>query len=224
MTVLLMLSMIVMFLAADKAVRLVRAAKERRLAVRPGTMLADPPAGIRIALNHTWMRMEKGVAVIGADEFLARMLGAVESVMLPDTGAVLAPAGRDIAFAHGNRRIRLASPVAGRILEVNTDVLRNPSIARRDPYGGGWLLRISPDPSHDAAAGFFSGEASGRWLREQMSLAKEFLLGAGPRTAFSSLPDGGEPAEGALLGCDAAAWAEFERRFTTINAEEHATT
>jgi glycine cleavage system H protein len=168
--------------------------------------------------------MEKGVAVIGTDEFLARMLGAVESFMLPDVGATVAPATMDIALAHGNRRVRLASPVAGRILEVNNALLHNPMLARRDPYGSGWLLKVRPDPAQGATPCSFTGEAAREWLRDQMSLAKEFLTGVAPRTSFASLPDGGEVAEGALLHCDAGAWAEFERRFTLIQAPEPVTT
>jgi glycine cleavage system H protein len=224
MTVLLMLCMIVTFLAADRIVQKLRAAKEARQAVLPGTILSEPPEGIRLALNHTWMKMEKGVAVIGTDEFLARMLGAVESFMLPDVGATVAPARLNIALAHGGRRVRLASPVAGRILEVNTGVLHNPMLARRDPYGSGWLLKVSPDPARGGASGSLAGAAAREWLRDQMSLAKEFLTGVAPRTSFASLPDGGEPTEGALLHCDAAAWEEFERRFTTIHTEKPATT
>ena len=224
MTVLLMLTMIVTFLAADVVVRKLRTVREERRAVQPGTILGEPPEGIRLALNHTWMKMEKGIAVIGTDEFLARMLGAVESFMLPDVGATVAPASLNIALAHGDRRVRVASPVAGRILEVNTGVIRNPMLARRDPYGSGWLLKVSPDPAQGAASGSLAGAAAREWLRDQMSLAKEFITGAAPRGSFASLPDGGEPAEGALLLCDARAWVEFERRFTTINAPEPVTT
>ena len=163
------------------------------------------------------MKTEKGVAVIGTDEFLARLLGAVESVILPNAGTMVAPARADIGLAHGRRTIRLASPVAGRILEVNTDLLQNPSLARRDPYGAGWLLRISPDPSCGVEQGPFASGAPGEWLRAQMSLAKEFLAAMAPRMQLATLQDGGEPVEGALLECDAAAWTEFERRFTTIH-------
>lgn len=224
MTVLLMLSMIVTFLAADMIVRKLRAVREEHRAVQTGAILSGPPEGIRLALNHTWMRMEKGVAVIGTDEFLGRMLGVVESLVLPDVGARVAPASLDITLAHGDRRVRLASPVAGRILEVNTGVLHNPMLARRDPYGSGWLLKVSPDPAHGVAPGSLTGAAAREWLRDQMFKAKEFLSGVAPRTSFASLPDGGELAEGALLHCDAGTWAEFERRFTTIHASEPVTT
>jgi glycine cleavage system H protein len=224
MTVLLMLCMIVTFLAADKILRTLRAAKERRQALASHPVFSGPPDGIRLALNHTWMKTDGGVAVIGADEFLARLLGAVESVVLPGVGSAVGARGTDIAFAHGGRTLRLASPVPGRILEVNRGVLSNPSIARNDPYGGGWLLKIAPDPARGAAAGSFAGTAAREWLGDQMSLAREFLSGAVPRGALASLPDGGELADGALLACDAGAWKEFERRFTSTITPKPATT
>jgi glycine cleavage system H protein len=224
MTVLLMLCMIVTFLAADKVVRTLRAARENRPAPGWGTILSGPPEGVRLALNHSWMRMEKNVAVIGFDEFIARMLGAVESVVVPGVGATVAPGSPDIALAHGSRRIRFASPVAGRILEVNKALLEKPALARSDPYRNGWLLKVAPDEARGGMAGSLTGAAAREWLKDQMSLAKDFLAGVAPRAAFATLPDGGEPAEGALQHCDAAAWKEFERRFTTIHAVKPETT
>jgi glycine cleavage system H protein len=169
--------------------------------------------------------MEKGVAVIGMDEFLARMLGAVESVLLPVVGAAVAPAKAEISLSSGTRKIRLASPVEGRVMEVNTGVLSNPAIARRDPYGSGWFFKVSP-AVRVPVSGSLAGAAAGEWLRTQMDLAKEFLTSAsGGRSGalITTLPDGGTPADGALMHCDAAAWEEFERRFTTIGNRERAT-
>jgi len=222
MTVLLMLCMIVTFLAADKIVRTVRAAKALRAARADAGAVMNPPDGISLALNHMWMRMEKGVAVIGIDEFLSGMIGAVESVLLPGVGAAVAPADAAISLARGTRRIRIASPVEGRVLEVNAGVLRNPALARRDPYGNGWLLKVSPS-GRVPASGSLAGAAAGEWLRSQTELAKKFLTSAGRSGApIVTLPDGGVPSEGALMHCDAAAWEEFERLFTTIHGHERA--
>jgi glycine cleavage system H protein len=220
MTVLLMLCMIVTFLAADKIVRTVRVARERRLTERAGSALAAPPEGISLALNHTWMSTERNVAVIGTDEFLARMLGAVDAFVLPHPGTIVAPGSPDITLERGGRKVRLASPVAGRILEVNTGVLRDPALARRDPYGSGWLLKVSPDPARRSALALLQGPAARRWLSEQMSLAKEFLSVTHSGASPAMLQDGGEVSEGALMHCESAAWVEFERRFLTLSAPE----
>jgi len=225
MTVLLMLGMIVTFLGADKIVRTLRSAKARRRVEVPAGVMSDPPEGIAFAMNHTWMKMEEGIAVIGMDEFLARMLGVVESVLLPPVGAEVAPANAEVSVSRGGRRLRLAPPVAGRVLEVNAGVLRNPALARRDPYGSGWLFKMSP-AGCVPVSGSLSGAAAGEWLRAQMVLAKEFLTsasGGGRGALITTLPDGGVPSNGALMHCDAAAWEEFERRFTTIRTPERAT-
>ena len=36
----------------------------------------------------------------------------------------------------------LVSPVSGRILRRNEDVLRTPSLVNTDPYGRGWLVEV----------------------------------------------------------------------------------
>jgi len=215
MTVILMLCMIVTFLAADHFVQKAREARALR-AVRERALPAGPPAGVWLAPNHTWVKEEKECVLVGVDEFIARIAGAVESVMLPDAGAHVSPANPAFALAHGARHLRFASPVKGRILEVNRGLMGNPSLARLDPYGGGWLLKIAPE-HRQASAGGFTGESARAWLGSQVAAAREFLTGAAGVPAFASLPDGGELADGALLHCDAAVWREFESRFATID-------
>ena len=215
MTVILMLCMIVTFLAADRFVQRSRAARALREA-EGRALPAGPPAGTRLAPNHTWVKVEKDAVLVGVDEFIARIAGAFTAVMLPDAGAHLSGAGPAFALAHGERRLRFASPVQGRILEVNRGLLDNPALAHNDPYGGGWLLKVAPE--RHTSTGGLTGDSARAWLGAQIAAAREFLTGAAGGAAFASLPDGGELADGALVHCDAGVWAEFERRFTSLAA------
>jgi glycine cleavage system H protein len=47
----------------------------------------------------------------------------------------------------------LVSPVSGAVLALNDDVLSDPGLAERDPYGAGWMI--------EAAAGMPTGLLSG---------------------------------------------------------------
>jgi len=215
MTVILMLCMIVTFLAVDRIVQKVRAARAPGMAgarALPGAL----PAGVWLAPNHTWVKEEKDAVVVGVDEFIARLAGAVSSVVLPETGAHVSGAQPAFALAHGERRLRFASPVPGRILEVNRKLLDDPAPARLDPYGGGWLMKIAPE--RRPSAGPLAGESARAWIASQIAAAREFLTGAPGAPAFASLPDGGQLADGALLHCSAEVWREFERRFTAPGA------
>ncbi|HUI10980.1 MAG TPA: glycine cleavage system protein H [Bacteroidota bacterium] len=213
MTVILMLSMIVTFLALEGFVQRSRARRSAAGEALP----AGPPAGFLLAPNHTWVKEEKEGVLVGVDEFIARIVGAASSVMLPDAGATVSPGSPSFALARGGRHIRFASPVQGRVLEVNRRLVDNPALARMDPYGGGWLLRIAPDRRRSAMPAL-TGERARAWLAGQLASAREFLTAAAHGALSPSLPDGGELVEGALMHCDAAVWREFERRFTSIGA------
>jgi len=212
MTVILMLCMIVTFLAADRIVQKSRAARALR-AAGARTLPAAPPAGVWLAPNHTWVKEQKDAVVVGVDDFIARLAGAVSSVMLPDAGAHVTGTQHAFALVDGDRRLRFASPVSGRILEVNRKLMENPAQARLDPYGGGWLMKIAPE--RRPVKGVLAGEKAGAWLASQVDAARAFLTGAQGAPAFATLPDGGELADGALLHCSADVWREFERRFTS---------
>jgi glycine cleavage system H protein len=226
MTVLLVLCTLVIFLIADYAVqkaRLARAAAD----VKSWDAERIPfalPAGVALAPNHLWLKVEQGVATIGLDGFLGRMLGTVEAVMMPEVGATVTPVTLNIALCDRDRSVQLASPVVGQILELNPGVLKDPALARRDPYGAGWLMKVRTDRRARVAAHIVEGNAAAAWLREQTAQVKEFLAGVMPAPALATLQDGGVPAEGVLQQCDARVWKKFEQRFAVLERPDRPTT
>jgi glycine cleavage system H protein len=220
MTVLLVLATLITFLAADHFVQRARAARAAEDLLPRGVSL---PEGVSLATNHTWLKKQRNVVTIGLDEFLGGMLGVVESMVLPEAGSTVTPAHQTIALRNGNRALRLAVPVDGKIMKVNTRVLADPSLARTDPYGNGWLLKVKTESSASIVSHFLLGTGARQWLKEQMELAKEFLAGQTAMPQLVTLQDGGMPADGILQHCDARVWAEFERRFAGLAATDRTT-
>lgn len=219
MTVLLVLCTIVIFLATDHLVQRARLSKAAQPALEREENRFRIPEGVSLASNHMWMRIDEGVATVGLDEFLGRMLGAVESVVLPGVGVTVEPPTPHIALRDRDRGIRLASPVAGRILEVNTGVLRHPATAHRDPYGSGWLMKIAVSERPSSGRGLY-GAAARRWLNEQTAHAKDFFTSRIPSAQLATLQDGGDLVDGVLKQCDRPAWEEFERRFVSLERSQ----
>jgi glycine cleavage system H protein len=213
MTVLLVLSTLIIFLAVDHFVQKARAARAAA-ALQPRSIAL--PEGICLATNHTWIKEQKGVATIGFDEFIGGMLGVVESIVLPEAGNRITTQNASISLRHRDRTLHMAAPVEGKIMEVNTSVLQNPALARTDPYGKGWLLKIRTDANAAGRPRLVFGMAARQWLKEQTDLAKEFLAGQVAAPQLATLQDGGTPADGVLQQCDARVWREFERRFTGV--------
>jgi glycine cleavage system H protein len=220
MTVVLVLATLLTFLVADYLVQRTRAARRMRvLQTAAGTAL---PAGTYLVANHTWTRHEPvGCTVIGLDELLAHALGTVEQIVLPATGDTVSPSTAGIGFSARGRALNLASPVEGNVVEINAAVVRDPSLARRDPYGAGWLMKIRPAAGAVCAAAGI--ESPAEWLRSQRELMKEFFLRVSAPPVALMMQDGGEPAEGVLQGFSAEVWAAFGSTFTTLPNEEPVT-
>lgn len=214
MTVLFVLATLTLFLTLDHFVQRIRTRKavqqvtERLVAL--GQAFQPLPDGIRLRTNHTWSKVEApGIVTIGLDEFLAKFLGAVENIAIPSSGVTVDPEGQGIILHDGEKALRLASPVAGKVVSVNQDVMRSPALAAKDPYGKGWLMKVQAEKKND---GMIGAQAM-QWLREQADAAKEFFSGVEGRGAYVLAQDGGEPVAGLMKQYDKSAWREFQHRF-----------
>ena len=214
MTVLLVLFTLIIFLTADHFVQKARASTTQR-ALNPAVRRL--PGDTSLAVNHTWVRRDPdGIITIGLDDFLGRLVGAVESIVLPDVGARVVPATTGIALKRGSKALALSAPLAGRVVGVNPDVLRDPSLSRTDPYGKGWLLKMKAEKGSDDSGSRYMVAKPTEWLAEQIDRAKEFFreyLGQGQ---LALMQDGGVPAEGLLQECDADVWKKFSESFASL--------
>lgn len=218
MTVLLVLCMIVLFLTADYFVQRSRRARvaEQLQPMFAGT--TEIPSNIRLAGNHTWIKHDKhGNILIGLDELLGKIVGPIEEIILPAINATVTPATRNIALRHGGKRLEVAVPVSGQVIEVNRHALSQPGVARRDPYGDGWLLKIRPKDGVVNSHATFGGERARQWLEEQRESVKEFFMLHMPQPAFATSQDGGTPVEGLLHQFDAEVWREFQESYATLS-------
>ena len=95
--------------------------------------------------SNTWVRLEgSGEATVGINSILAWLGGPIGSVSFKAVGSVI-ERGRSIGAIESPRHFdTVRSPVTGRILEVNEELLGNPRLLNRDPYGGGWFARLEP--------------------------------------------------------------------------------
>jgi glycine cleavage system H protein len=211
MTVLLVLFMLVGFLTVDYFVNKAREARAARAAetTRPGRVRFLPvPDGVGIAANHLWTRTDgNGDVLVGMDEFLARMIGAAEQIIVP------ADAAAPILVRNGGRALALRAPVAGTVVAANPALANDPGGATRDPYAA-WIVRLRP--AQGTGSPVRSGRQAAEWLQEQFAAARDFFLSRSATPALAALQDGGQPADGVLRHFQAGVWQEFEAAFTTL--------
>lgn len=106
------------------------------------TVIPSLPRAARFSPDHLWVVVEGDEAVIGVAPWLASEVGPLAGLSLPAVGADLAPGTPFGAMRGSGGAVDLVSPLAGEVLEVNGEVLEDPSLAEEDPFGEGWLARV----------------------------------------------------------------------------------
>ena len=218
MTVLLVLAMFLLFIALDYALNRRRepamAAVEARPA-RPRPLLRFiegflAPDNVRYHPGHTWLARErKNLVRVGADEFAAVLAGPVSSIELPKPGHWVRQGQKAWAFTRDGERTEMVSPIEGEVLEVNAEVLKDPSLLLRDPYGAGWLMTVFVPDEESTARNLVPEGLVGGWMRD----AVERLYARQPALAGAVAADGGRPADNVFAALPEASWKELTREF-----------
>jgi glycine cleavage system H protein len=103
----------------------------------------DFPEELKYSKEHVWVRVEGDSAVIGITDFAQEELGAISGVELPDEGDEVE---QDDSVGSIEARKTVAdiyAPFSGVVLNVNQEVLDNPTLLNDDPYDGGWLVEVA---------------------------------------------------------------------------------
>jgi hypothetical protein len=105
--------------------------------------------------------------------------------------------------------VPVLSPVDGRVLSVNHEVIDHPELVQTDPYGQGWLFRIRPYNLYHNLRDLLSGVEARVWMEEEIRQLSGELE---PSGALPHAADGGRMIEdlAPVLG---RRWAEVNRRF-----------
>src|SRR5580700_8714501 len=106
------------------------------------------PEDLRYTSDHEWARLEDGKIRIGITDYAQDALGDVVFVQLPATGTTV-EAGESFSEVESTKSVSdIYAPMAGTVVEVNTDLADAPERLNEDPYGDGWLCVIEPsDPA-----------------------------------------------------------------------------
>jgi glycine cleavage system H lipoate-binding protein len=106
-----------------------------------GFMVAD---GYYYHKGHSWARIEHGGFVrLGVDDFAWRLLRPT-NISLPKIGTKLKPNQAGWSIQREDKTAEVLSPMSGIVMSTNQIALRHPDLARKDPYGRGWLVVIDP--------------------------------------------------------------------------------
>jgi glycine cleavage system H protein len=107
------------------------------------------PATLRYTKDHEWIKLDGNVATIGITDYAQRELGDIVYVEVETIGKSL-KAGDVFGTVEAVKTVSdLFLPVDGTILELNPALANSPESVNSDPYGEGWMVKMTVNNPSD---------------------------------------------------------------------------
>jgi glycine cleavage system H lipoate-binding protein len=142
------------------------------------------PENVRYHSGHTWALSESRELVrVGIDDFASKLVGKIESIALPQRGRWVRQGQKIWTIFRDGQSVDMVSPIEGTVSDVNEAVVKDPSLALKDPYGDGWIVTVQAPDSKVNFRNLLGGALARMWtedsalrLRKRMPVAMAAAL------------------------------------------------
>ena len=110
------------------------------------------PDNLRYTKDHEWLRLEGNVATVGLTDFAQRELGDIVYVEIETVGKTLMAEAVFGTVEAVKTVSDLYLPVSGTINEINPALSGSPEVVNSDPYGEGWMIKMTVNNPDDVKA------------------------------------------------------------------------
>lgn len=101
------------------------------------------PADLRYTKDHEWLKLDGNIATIGITDYAQKELGDIVYVEVETIGKSL-KAGDVFGTVEAVKTVSdLFLPVDGTINELNPALANSPESVNNDPYGQGWMIKMT---------------------------------------------------------------------------------
>ncbi len=180
------------------------------------------PKGYFIGKGHTWVELlPNGTTRIGLDDFVQKIVGPIHGITPVSLGSKVARGEQLFSIRQGEKALSFYSPVSGRVIAVNNDIIQHPGSARKEPYKTGWVVALEPVDLSDELKHLSIGREAAEWMKREVKRFRDFIASQAPNgeSGDSALPagvtllDGGIPVNDVLEHSPLETWRQFEHDF-----------
>ena len=107
------------------------------------------PANLRYTKDHEWVLLDGNIATIGITDFAQHELGDIVYVDINTKGKALSSEEIFGTVEAVKTVSDLFLPAAGTVNEINPALEANPELVNSDPYGEGWMIKMTVDNPDD---------------------------------------------------------------------------
>lgn len=135
------------------------------------------PGGVFISNNHTWFNIiQTGITKIGIDDFAKKLIGSIDAIELPNLGMDVKAGQPLFTVKQGNRSVTFASPVTGKVSQVNTILKDNPAALDITPYEKNWVCALDTENIDDEIKKMYIGKSAVSFYQEDIEKFRSLII------------------------------------------------
>ncbi len=100
------------------------------------------PENLKYTKDHEWVRIEGNIATVGITDFAQGELGDIVFVEIDTEDEELEQEEVFGTIEAVKTVSDLYMPLSGTIIEVNENLESQPELVNKDPYDGGWMVKV----------------------------------------------------------------------------------
>lgn len=181
------------------------------------------PRGYFLSRGHSWIELLfSGNARVGIDDFVQKLVGTIDGIRVAPVRTEIRKGEPLFTISREGRTLSIPSPLSGTIVEVNSELLRQPAALNSDPYVSGWGVVIEPSALASELRLLSIADGAAQWLRGEVTRFRNFIKESAARMTAVPLPagvtllDGGTPVAGVLRMTDEKTWKDFQQEFLSL--------
>ena len=107
--------------------------------------MSEIPKGLIYTKEHEWIKVEGNEITVGITDYAQNALTDVVWVELPELGVSVKSMDSFANVESVKSVSEIYAPISGEVIEINEDLEDAPETVNTDPYGEGWICRMSMD-------------------------------------------------------------------------------
>ena len=169
------------------------------------------PENVRYHAGHTWALSESPDLVrVGMDDFASKLIGKIDSVTLPQRGRWVRQGQKIWTIFRDGKSVDMISPIEGTITDVNEAVVKDPDLARKDPFGEGWMVSVQAPDAKLNFRNLLGGALARMWMEDSaLRLRKRMPMAM----AAALAQDGGVAVDDITAHLPNEDWATLTKEF-----------
>lgn len=121
-----------------------------KVAFKPAPLMGVRGMATKYAKSHEYVKIDGEIGTVGITSHAADALGDIVYVELPEVGSEVTIGDSFGSVESVKAASDVYSPIAGEVVEVNSDLENNPGEINKSAMDGGWFMKVKiTDPNSD---------------------------------------------------------------------------